>query len=688
MGKEERYLEISKKICELAGGTGNMTGVAHCATRLRIVLNDKDLVKIEEIENVDLVKGVFVAGDQLQIIFGAGLVNDVYDVFAKYTHMENMSLSDVKAQSAQKKNPIQRVIKSLSDVFVDIIPGILAAALFMGLTSVLGQWDVVAGNATLSGINRLLSLASTGIFAILPLAICYSATKRYGGKPILGIVVGAIMLDSSLANAYSVGSGAVVPDVIHIFGLPVEMVGFQGGIIIALMMGFVVASLDKFFDRKIPDVVKLLVSPLLTVFTSTVLLFTVVGPAGRALSNIISGSLIWMTNNLGVVGYMIFGGLQQIIVITGLHHIIGAVEAQLIADTGRNFLNPLMSVALMGQGGAVLGYLALNWKDVKAREICIPSFASTLFGISEPAIFGVNLRYKFPLIGGCLGGAIAGGYVYFAGMAALGFGTTAVPGIAIADPANNGYLNYVIAHLIALGCGFGFTVLISRFRNKKKAVSEEAIGQRIVDAASDESMKANRNPEKTSGATSATTSEATPETTSEAKSEAIPEAALEAASKAEPELFTGVIDVKTPMAGKVRDISESSDPTFAAGILGKGIIIDGGNGEVYAPADATVQFVFDTKHAVGLRFTDGTEVIIHCGIDTVNLKGNGFDVAVKDGQAVKQGEFIMKFDPAVLAESGYSDQTVMAFTKIEDGRNLSVMPAESAGLDTCIARLS
>ena len=647
MGKEERYLEISKKICEYAGGRENMTGVAHCATRLRIVLNSKEPVQIEKIEQVDLVKGVFIAGDQLQIIFGAGLVNDVYDVFAKYTNMENMSLSDVKAQSAGKKNPIQRVIKSLSDVFVDIIPGILAAALFMGLTSVLGQWDVVAGNATLSGINRLLSLASTGIFAILPLAICYSATKRYGGKPILGIVVGAIMLDSSLANAYSVGSGTVVPDVIHIFGLPIEMVGFQGGIIIALMMGFVVASLDKFFDRKIPDVIKLLVSPLLTVFTSTVLLFTIVGPAGRALSNLISGSLIWMTNNLGVVGYMIFGGVQQIIVITGLHHIIGAVEAQLIADTGRNFLNPLMSVALMGQGGAVLGYLALNWKDLKAREICIPSFASTLFGISEPAIFGVNLRYKFPLVGGCLGGALAGAYVYFAKLAALGFGTTAVPGIAIADPSNNGYLNYLIAHLIALGCGFGFTLVIGRMKSNKQKINGAAV----------------------SGVEETEVISGKEEPSSETKADA------------------GTLEVKSPMSGTVKDISESSDPTFAAGVLGRGIMIDGGDGKVYAPADGEVQFVFDTKHAVGLRLSDGTEAIIHCGIDTVNLKGEGFEVAVSEGQKVKQGDLLLTFSPEVLKNHGFSSQTVMAFTKLEEGREVAVYPEESAGIHTTVAKI-
>ena len=415
-----------------------------------------------------------MAGNQLQIIFGAGLVNEIYEVFSQYTGTAGSSMAEVKAEAAKKMNPLQAVIKSLSDVFVDIMPGILAAALLSGLTGVLSQWDVVESNATLFAINKLVSLASNGIFSILPLAVCYSACKRYGGKPILGLVMGAIMLDSSLANAYDAAKGIVDVQTISLFGFDIELVGFQGGIIIALMMGFVIAKLDIFFDKKIPDVVKLLFSPMCSVLISTVLLFTIVGPVGRLLSNGITNGLVWMTQNLGILGYMVFGGVQQIIVITGLHHIFGAIEAQLLSDTGRNFLNPLMSVALMGQGGAVLGYLALNWKNNKAKAHCIPSFISTLLGISEPAIFGVNLRYKFPLVAGCLGGAIAGGYVFLTDLASLGFGTTALPGLAICDPAHGGYLNYIIAHLIALGAGLVLTVLFGKATAKKNAASAAA----------------------------------------------------------------------------------------------------------------------------------------------------------------------------------------------------------------------
>ena len=275
------------------------------------------------------------------------------------------------------------------------------------------------------------------------------------------------MLDPSLTNAFLIGTDKFNPEILNLFGLKIELVGFQGGIIVALMMGFIVANLDKYFTKKVPDILKLLLSPMLTVFVSTVLLFLIIGPFGRFLGDIITGSLVWTTQNLGIFGYAIFAGLQQIIVITGLHHILGAIELQLLTGTGRNFLNPLMSAALMGQGGAVIGYLLLNWKNLKARELCISSFISVLFGISEPAVFGINLRYKYPLIAGCIGSVFAGAYIYMVNLASLGFGTTGVPGIAIVDPSHNGYLNYIIANLISLIIATILTFIFGKTLSKK-----------------------------------------------------------------------------------------------------------------------------------------------------------------------------------------------------------------------------
>ena len=634
MEKKNEYLEISKQIVACIGGMENIQGTAHCATRLRIVLQDNSLADIEKLEDINRVKGAFIAGNQLQLIFGAGLVNDVYEVFAEYTHTQNMSLGDLKEQSNKKQNPVQAVIKSLSDVFIGIMPALLAAALLMGITSVLGGLEVVKTHDTLYAINKLVSLASNGIFAILPMAVCYSAVKRFGGNPVLGMVIGAIMLDSSLANAYQAAQGTVDPEVIRLFGLKIEMVGFQGGIIIALMMGWVVAKLDIFFNKKVPDVVKLLVAPMLTVFISTVLLFTIVGPAGRVLSNGITGGLVWSTNHLGAFGYALFAGIQQIVVITGLHHIIGAVEAQLIASTGTNFLNPLMSVALMGQGGAVLGYLALNWKNVKARELCIPSFASTLFGISEPAIFGVNLRYRFPLIGGCIGGAVAGAYVYFSKLTALGFGTTALPGMAIANPAHHGYINYIVAHVIALGVGFIATTVIGKMWttvNKEDKNAEEI----------NETAQVKR---------------------AEVK-----------------EIVENIF--YAPAEGEVKSISESSDQTFSKKILGDGVVIFPENGLVMSPCNAKVKLVYPTGHAVGLETEDGTVILIHCGIDTVNMNGEGFEVFVKEGQQVAAGDILVKFDKALVEEKGYSSEILVVFTEVPEGSQLKIneqLPADRA----------
>ena len=628
MEKEKLYQKISKEVLENIGGSENIQGAAHCATRLRIVLKDLSLAKTDKLENIDLVKGCFIAGSQLQLIFGAGTVNEVYKVFAKEAKLENMSLSDVKDIANNKENPLQKVIKALSDVFVEIIPAILAAAILLGVTGFLANFEAVKTNQTLYAINRLSNLASVGIFAVLPMVVVYSATKRFGGRAILGIVVGAIMLDGSLANAYSIGTPGFNPEILDLFGLKIQMVGFQGGIIVALMMGYIVALLDKFFEKKIPSVIKLLVSPMLTVFISTFLLFTIVGPIGRELSNYITGGLVWVSTEFGLIGYMIFAGLQQIIVITGLHHILNAAEAQLIATTGRDFLNPLMSVALISQGGAVLGYYLLHHKERKVAEIALPSFVSILFGISEPAIFGVNLKYKFPLIAGCIAGAVAGAFVYIFKLSSLGFGATAIPGITIIDPANNGYINYIIVHLIGLVLGIVICYTFGKAKTKKVIANEE---------------KVNKN-------------------TSEIKVESTTDTNLDE------------IALISPIKGEVKDISESSDETFASKVMGDGILVNPSEEIFIAPADATVELVFPTKHAIVLSLKDGSQILMHCGINTVSMNGEGFEVYVEEGQEVKQGDKLIKMDLKKVKQAGHSTQTLMIVNELPDGRKVEVNP--------------
>ncbi len=627
--KRQRYEKISIELTKLVGGKDNIQGVAHCATRLRIVLKNNDLADLKAIEDVDLAKGVFVAGDQVQIIFGAGLVNDVYEVFAEHNNMKNMSLSDLKTVANQKMNPIQRIIKALSDVFVDIMPGILAAALLTGLSGVLGNFEFVKANETLYGINRLINISSGAIFGFLPLAVAYSACKRFGGRPILGIVIGCIMLSNSLADAYAAAQGTVEVTVLHIFGLGVKLVGFQGGIIVALLMGFVTAKLDKFFEKKVPEVIRLLLSPLLTTLVGALLLFTIIGPVGRGLSSGITNALVWMTQNLGVAGYAVFSGLQQLVVITGLHHIFGAIEAQLLADTGRNFINPLMSVAIIAQGGAVLGYLMMHRKNAKTKELCIPSFISVLFGITEPALFGINLRYRFPIIGGCIGGALGGVIVYLTNLAALGFGTTVVPGIALADPVNNGYVNYIIAHAVAIAGGFIMTLVLGKFMDKTPVEVPTA----SVASEQQEVPQVLATPEK--------------------------------------EEFFGYTQ------GQMIAMEDVNDETFKNKILGDGIAVIPSSGKVYAPADGRIISIFDTKHAICFASNYGTEILIHIGVDTVNLQGKYFTPHVNTGDVVKKGQLLIEFDKEQIQKAGYDTVIPMMFTDFPAEKRLEVaVPGE------------
>lgn len=630
--KRVRYEAISEKITQLAGGRENIVGLAHCATRLRLVLADNEKADIKAMEEVDLVKGVFVAGDQVQIIFGTGLVNDVCEVMGELNHMNTMSLGDLKTKAGQKMNPLQKALKALSDVFIEIMPGILAAALLTGLSSVLGNLPAVESNETLYGIVRLINISSGAIFGFLPLCVAYSTVKRFGGRPIMGIVIGCIMLSNSLADAYAAAQGTVDVTTLHIFGFNVELVGFQGGIIVALLIGIVTAKLDQFFEKKVPEMIRLLVSPLLTTLVSSFLLFLLIGPIGRGLASGITAGLVWMTKNLGIVGYVVFSGVQQLIVITGLHHVFGAIETQLLVDTGRNFLNPLMSVAIIAQGGAVLGYMVRNLKNAKAKELCIPSFVSVLFGITEPALFGVNIRYRYPLAGGCIGGAVGGAIVYLTNLAALGFGTTVVPGIALADPTNHGYVNYVIAHLVALGVGFIATVIMGTVFEKKNSKIDSITAGNIGSA--------NKNSD---------------------------EKVISFEQKTE-EQNDGVITAY--VNGELTEIEKVNDETFASKVLGDGIAIIPEDGNVYAPVDGEISVAMESGHAVGFTDMNGTVYLIHIGIDTVQLNGKYFKVNVQVGDQIKRGDLLVSFDKEKVEKAGFDTACMLIVTEA-NGKTLN-----------------
>lgn len=443
------YEKISDEILPAIGGKDNAIEAFHCATRLRIALKDVSKVDKDTLNNIELVKGVNLNKNQLQIIFGAGLVDKVTDVFIQHTGIKYYSVDSGSPEPAksesndkeEKKGFFQRFIDDLTGVFTEILPGILAGGILIGLNNLLtqkifGAQSLVQMFPGISGISTIVNLGSSGIFTMLPLIVVYSATKRYGGRPVLGLAIGAVMMSASLPAMSDVQTGAAKA---------------------------VIAKLDNFFQKKLPGVIQFVLSPMLTILISSFILFMIVGPIGVTLSTRITNALVWMSQSLGIFGYIIFGGIQQLIVITGLHNMFGAIETQLISTTQYDFLNPLFSGALMGQGGGVLAFLFLNRKSAKSREISISAFFSILFGISEPALFGINIKHKYPLIGGCIGGAAAGAYIYLTKLTAVSFGTTGLPGIAIAAPQNNGYVNYILTNLVGIAVGFLASLVVAKF---------------------------------------------------------------------------------------------------------------------------------------------------------------------------------------------------------------------------------
>ncbi|CAJ1189228.1 PTS transporter subunit EIIC [Companilactobacillus paralimentarius] len=470
------YEKISDEILPAIGGKDNAIEAFHCATRLRIALKDVSKVDKDTLNNIELVKGVNLNKNQLQIIFGAGLVDKVTDVFIQHTGIKYYSVDSGSPEPAksesndkeEKKGFFQRFIDDLTGVFTEILPGILAGGILIGLNNLLtqkifGAQSLVQMFPGISGISTIVNLGSSGIFAMLPLIVVYSATKRYGGRPVLGLAIGAVMMSASLPAMSDVQTGAAKAVIANIFGWKLSLTNFGGQIIVALIMGWVIAKLDNFFQKKLPGVIQFVLSPMLTILISSFILFMIVGPIGVTLSTWITNALVWMSQSLGIFGYIIFGGIQQLIVITGLHNMFGAIETQLISTTQYDFLNPLFSGALMGQGGGVLAFLFLNRKNAKSREISISAFFSILFGISEPALFGINIKHKYPLIGGCIGGAAAGAYIYLTKLTAVSFGTTGLPGIAIAAPQNNGYVNYILTNLVGIAVGFLASLVVAKF---------------------------------------------------------------------------------------------------------------------------------------------------------------------------------------------------------------------------------
>lgn len=606
------YHKVGKKILACIGGEENVESVAHCATRLRFVLKDEGKVNHQELEGMDEVKSAFSSAGQFQIIIGQGAVNKVYKALVEGTNIKQASLGESKKEAMKHMNPLQRFARILSNIFVPIIPAIVASGLLMGLLGMSRTFGWIDGG---SGVFMLLDMFSNAAFVFLPILIAFSAAKEFDANPFLAAALGGILIHPALQNAWTLGEG--VKNTITVMGLNVSMVGYQGTVLPILIAVWVMGHIERGLRKIVPNVLDIILTPFLTLMSTALVSLLVIGPVGRLLGDGISVGLQVLYDSAGVVAGIIFGGFYSAIVITGIHHSFHAIEAGLLANPGigRNFLLPIWSMANVAQGGAAMA-VYFKTRNKKLKSIAVPASISCLLGITEAAIFGVNLKLMKPFIAAAIGGALGGGYVVFAKVAMTAVGVTGIPGTAIVQQGS--MLHYLIGLAIAFGGAFAITFLLG--------FKEEA-GEPYKET----------NPEVSVG---------------EKKEYA------ETVAKGE--------TLYAPMKGKIIALEEVPDKTFAEGLVGEGIAIDPEDGTVVSPVDGTITHVFETKHAIAIKAESGIELLIHVGIETVKMQGEGFTAFVKTGDKVKAGERLLEVDLDLIRKKAKSAITPMIITNAGD----------------------
>lgn len=474
------YKEIAKEILQALGGKENVSAAAHCATRLRLVLHDEEKVDQAALDKMDVVKGTFSTGGQYQIILGSGTVNEVYKEFGKLTGLSEMSTSDVKNASTKKLNPLQQFVKMLSDIFVPIIPAIVAGGLLMGINNLLTAQDLfiagkslVEANPGLADLAALINTFANAAFVFLPILIGFSATQRFGGNPYLGAALGMLMVHPDLLNGWGYG-GALANGEIpvwKIMGFEIEKVGYQGTVLPVLAASFILAKTENSLRKVIPSALDNLLTPLLTIFITGILTFTAVGPFTRAAGNLLTDGLVWLYDSTGFIGAAVFGLVYAPIVITGMHHSFIAVETQLLADmakTAGSFIFPIAAMSNVAQGAATLAVLFLT-RDAKVKGVASAAGISALLGITEPAMFGVNLKLRYPFIGAIIGAAAGSLLIGLFKVKAIALGAAGLPGIISITPASIGF--YILSMAVAIIVAFSATVILAKRDQKKAATS-------------------------------------------------------------------------------------------------------------------------------------------------------------------------------------------------------------------------
>ena len=604
--------EIAKNVIEAIGGKDNVSSVAHCATRLRIMVKDKEKIDTNRVENIEKVQGAFFNAGQFQIIFGTGTVNRIYDEVVSLG-LPTSTTSEMKAEAAKQGNWFQRAVRTFGDVFVPIIPAIVATGLFMGLRGLLEAFGVVLPSDFLIYSKILTDTA----FIALPALVVWSTFKVFGGNQTIGIVLGLMLISGSLPNAWEVAKGGeIVP--IKFFGL-VDVVGLQGSVLPAFIIGVVGANFEKWVRKYVPEVLDLLVTPFITLFVMSILGLFVLGPIFHQVEKVIlsiTTTVLYLPFGLGG---LIIGGTHQLIVVSGVHHIFNLLEINLLSATGQNPFNAIITAAMTAQGAAAVA-IGVKTKSQKLKALTFPAALSAFLGITEPVIFGVNLRFRKPFVLSLLAGALGGALSALLGLAGTSNGITIIPGSMLY--VGNGQLpQYLFMVAVSFALGFTFTYLFGY----------------------DDSML--DTPVEAEGPSSQETQE-----------EEVVAPATERADET----------LRSPIVGEVVALSEVNDPVFSSGVMGQGIAVKPSKGVVYAPADAEIAIAFPTGHAYGLKTDNGAEILIHVGIDTVSLNGEGFEAKVSQGDRVRAGDIIGTFDSEVIAANGLDDTTMVIITNTMD----------------------
>ncbi|MCT3071318.1 sucrose-specific PTS transporter subunit IIBC [Leuconostoc citreum] len=611
------YKEVAKRVAD-AVDKENIIAAAHCATRLRLVVKDVKKIDQKALDNDPDLKGTFNANGQYQIIVGPGDVNGVYDEFVKLTGVKQASTDDLKqiAASSGKQNPLMALIKVLSDIFVPLIPALVAGGLLMALNNILtgagmfGPKSLVEMFPQITGLAQMVNLMASAPFAFLPILIGITATRRFGGSEILGAAAGMMLVMPSLINGYSVAEAVASGKMPtwDLFGLHVAQAGYQGQVLPIIGVAFILANLEKLFHKHLKGAIDFTFTPMLSILITGFVTFIVVGPILRIVSNGITDGLTWLVTTFGFIGYAIFGSFYSAIVITGLHQSFPAIETQLLANiskTGGDFIFPIAASANVAQGAATFAIYFLAKGNTKLRALSSSAGASAMLGITEPALFGVNLKYKFPFFIALGASGVASLVMGLFHVMSSSLGPAGLIGF-IAIPANK-WIGFFIAIAISFALSFVVTLMYGRSHMPSDSVSTDVDNTVVADQVSG-------------------------------------------------------FKVDAPVAGQLVDIKTVSDAVFSSGMMGEGVAIEPSGHEIIAPADGEITVAYATKHAYGLKTADGVEVLIHIGIDTVNLAGKGFESQVVQGQQVKKGDVLGTFDKQVISDAGYPVTTMVIVT--------------------------